>query len=69
MPAPYKAMVTLAVGTGMRQGEVFGLTVDRVDFLRRTVTVDRQLIKVTGREPFLAPPKTRASVREITCRR
>jgi integrase len=65
MPAAFKAMVTLAVGTGMRQGECYGLSVDRVDFLRRAVTVDRQLIKVTGRAPFFGPPKTAASVRSI----
>ena len=28
----------------MRQGECFGLTVERVRFLERTVTVDRQLV-------------------------
>jgi integrase len=28
------ALVTFVAGTGMRQGEVFGLTVDRVDMLR-----------------------------------
>ena len=28
-----QALVTLAAGTGMRQGECFGLTVDRVRFL------------------------------------
>lgn len=31
----YRALVTLAAGTGLRQGEAFGLTVDRIDFLRR----------------------------------
>jgi len=36
-----------------------------VDFLRRVVTVDRQLVTVVGREPFLAPPKTSASVRAV----
>ena len=60
-----RALVTFAAGTGMRQGECFGLTVDRVDFLRRTVTVDRQLVTLPGRAPFLAPPKTQASVRTI----
>ncbi len=65
MPARYKAMVTLAAGTGMRQGECFGLSVDRVDFMRRTLRVDRQLVKVTGRAPFFGPPKTPASVRTI----
>jgi len=63
--APYWAMVTLAVGTGTRQGECFGLSVDRVDFIRRTLHVDRQLVKVTGRAPFFGPPKTAASVRTI----
>jgi integrase len=65
MPEPFRAMVTLAAGTGMRQGECFGLSVDRVDFMRRALIVDRQLVKVTGRPPFLAPPKTAASVRTI----
>jgi integrase len=37
----------------MRQGECFGLTVDRVRFLERVVTVDRQLVTVRGRAPEL----------------
>jgi integrase len=57
--------VIMAAGTGMRQGECFGLTVDRINFLRRVVHVDQQLVTVTGRAPFLAPPKTAASVRSI----
>ncbi|MGY1823759.1 tyrosine-type recombinase/integrase [Geodermatophilus sp. SYSU D00079] len=61
----WRAAVLLAAGTGMRQGEVSGLTVDRIDWLRRTVTVDRQLITVPGKPPHLAPPKTEASVRTI----
>jgi integrase len=65
LPGRYRALVTLAAGTGLRQGECLGLTVDRVDFLRRVVTVDRQLVTVAGREPFLAPPKTSASVRTV----
>lgn len=65
VPERFRALVVLAAGTGMRQGECFGLTLDRVDFLRRTVTVDRQLALVQGRAPFLAPPKTTASYRTI----
>ena len=49
----------------MRQGECLGLTVDRLDFLRRVVHVDRQLVTVTGRPSFLTAPKTAASVRAI----
>jgi len=65
IPERYRGLVLLTVGTGMRQGEVFGLTLDRVDFLRRTLTVDRQLVGISGRVPFFGPPKTPASVRVI----
>lgn len=65
LPPQLQGLVTLAAGTGMRQGECFGLTVDRVRFLERVVTVDRQLVTVQGRAPELAPPKTRASNRTI----
>jgi integrase len=65
LPAELRALITLAAGTGMRQGECFGLTVDRVRFLQRTITVDRQLVTVAGQAPTLGPPKTRASHRTI----
>jgi len=65
MPDRYRALVTLAAGTGLRQGEAFGLTVDRVDFLRRQLTVDRQLVTMPDRAPYLTPPKTAASVRVV----
>lgn len=65
MPKRYRAMVTLAAGTGMRYSEVAGLTVDRVDFLRRKVAVDRQLVAVPKRPLELGPPKTESSVRVI----
>ncbi|MEI6622336.1 MAG: tyrosine-type recombinase/integrase [Actinomycetes bacterium] len=64
-PERWATLFTFAAGTGMRNGECLGLTRDRVDFLRRTVQVDRQMVTVVGRAPFLAPPKTRASVRTI----
>jgi len=41
VPEPYRALIVFAVAMGLRQGECFGLTVDRVDFLRRHVRVDR----------------------------
>jgi integrase len=65
IPQRYRALVTLAAGTGMRQGECFGITVDRIDFLRRTVRVDRQLVLLPRKPAFLAPPKTSASHRTI----
>jgi len=65
MPPRYKALVSLAAGTGMRQGECLGLTVDRVDFLRRELRVDRQLVTPQKGVPTFGPPKTAASVRTI----
>ncbi|MEE8602209.1 tyrosine-type recombinase/integrase [Euzebya tangerina] len=66
MPEHYRAAVTLAATTGLRIGEVFGLTMDRLDLGPDPVlTVDRQLAKVAGEPPFLGPPKRKASRREI----
>lgn len=65
MPARYGALVTLAAGTGLRQGEAFGLTLDRVDMLRRSLRVDRQLVLMPGDGPVLGPPKTAASHRTV----
>jgi integrase len=44
----YRALVGLAAGTGLRQGELFGLAVDDVDFLRRTVHVRHQVRLLNG---------------------
>jgi integrase len=65
LPVELQALVTLAAGAGMRQGECFGLTVDRIKFLERTVRVDRQLVTLPKQAPVLAPPKTKASNRTI----
>jgi len=47
-PERLHALVVLAAGAGLSSGERLGLTVDRVDFLRREVRVDRQLVDVSG---------------------
>jgi integrase len=57
LPDGYRAAATLGAGAGLRQGEIFGLTVDRVDFPRRTLTVDRRLLTVTNRPAFLGPQR------------
>jgi integrase len=61
----YRALIVFAAGTGLRQGEVFGLTVDRVDFLRRQVRVDRQLTAVHAGVPEFGPPKSPAGFRTV----
>ena len=65
VPDAYRALLICASGTGLRQGEVLGLRRDRVDFLRRTLTVDGQLVLMPGAPPYLAPPKTTASYRTV----
>ncbi len=65
VPERYRALIILGAGMGMRQGECFGLTVDRVDFLRRQVTVDRQLSAVRSGVPEFGPPKSKAGFRTI----
>ena len=65
LPGRFRALAVLAAGTGLRQGEAFGVTVDRVDFLRRTVTVDRQLVQLPGGMAVHGPPKTAASHRVV----
>jgi len=64
VPARWRALVLMAAGTGLRQGELFGLTVRAVDFLRRTMRVDQQLVLVRG-APKMGPPKTAASYRTV----
>lgn len=65
MPARARAAVLFAAGSGLRMGEMLGLTVDRVDFLRRTVRVDRQMITPSRGEPRFGPPTTPSSQRTV----
>lgn len=65
MPKRLRAAVLFAAGSGLRIGEVAGLTVDRVNFLRKTVKVDRQLITPQHGPPRFGPPKTTSSNRIV----
>jgi integrase len=59
IPGRYKSLVTFGAGTGVRISEALGLTLDRVDFLRRTVRIDRQLARIGDGKPVLGPVKDR----------
>lgn len=75
VPRWYKPMVLLAAATGLRSGELRGLTVDRIwpmvhvrgDVLPEEVTlrIDRQLTDVRGGKPVWGPPKTEAADRLV----
>jgi integrase len=62
-PEQWRAVPVVAAGCGLRQGEVFGLLVEDVDFLRHRLLV-RQQVKLLNGKPFIAPPKGRKT-REV----
>ncbi len=57
--------VVLAGFAGLRHAEATGLTVDRIDFLRRTIRVDRQWVTPTSGPASFGAPKTPASTRTV----
>lgn len=57
----YRVMVLVTAYTGLRFGEIAGLTANRVDLEKRTIRVDRQLL----RDLTLGPLKTSASARTL----
>jgi integrase len=65
LPERYRAVPLVAAATGLRGGELFGLELEGVDFLRREVHVSQQLTVTAGRSPYLAPPKTKTSTRTV----
>ncbi len=66
MTLRYRALLKLAAGSGLRQGELFALEVDHVDFLRRSVRVQQQLIHSDhGGDPYIGPLKTKQSYRTV----
>ncbi|WP_329313334.1 site-specific integrase [Streptomyces sp. NBC_01278] len=56
LPVPYRTVVDIGAGCGLRQGEIFGLAVDEVDFLGGVVHVVRQ-VKMVKAQLVFAPPK------------
>jgi integrase len=56
LPYRYQAMCDAGAGAGLRQGEVFGLSPDDIDWMRRALHVRRQ-VKIVGARRVFAPPK------------
>ncbi len=65
LPERYRAVPLVAAATGLRGGELFGLELEAVDFLHREIHVRQQLTVVSGRKPYLGPPKTKTSRRTV----
>ncbi|MCF4119956.1 tyrosine-type recombinase/integrase [Antribacter sp. KLBMP9083] len=56
-PDPFAPVIAICAFAGLRIGEVAGLQVRDVDFLRRTIKVDRQLQGNNSKDLVVVPPK------------
>ncbi|HEU5033396.1 MAG TPA: site-specific integrase [Mycobacteriales bacterium] len=61
----FRVLVLLAAWSGLRYGELAGLSRQRIDPLHGVIHVREQLVQMAGGRRFLAPPKTRAGVRTV----
>jgi integrase len=57
LPGRYQAMTDAGAGLGLRQGEIFGLSLDETDWLHRRVVVAHQVKLYRGVTPVYGPPK------------
>ena len=62
---PMYIPLLLLYHTGMRIGEVLGLTWDDIDFPGATIKITRQVVYLKGLGESLTPPKTASSKREV----
>lgn len=68
LPPNLHGMVLAAATTGLRLGELRGITLESLNFFARTITVRPdlgQMVTVPGAGPQLAPPKSAASARVV----
>lgn len=61
----WRAMIELTALTGMRSGEIRGLTLENIDFLRKSIRVEQQLIHENGNRLYLDTLKTSSGKRVI----
>ncbi|MFE7837343.1 tyrosine-type recombinase/integrase [Streptomyces sp. NPDC057474] len=64
LPDRYRLLLVLGAGSGLRPGELFGLQVPHIDFLRRTVKVEQQVQRAYP-GVVVCPPKTKRSYRAV----
>ena len=61
----FHPLYQLAITTGMRLGELQGISWDDLDWGKGTLTINRQLKRIQGEGLVLTPPKTQAGRRTI----
>ena len=57
--------IEILINTGLRVSELYGLTLDDVDFNRRCIRVNKQLCRTSANPYFITKPKTSAGIRTI----
>ncbi len=62
----FSALVWTAASSGLRFGELSGLTLNHVDLDAARVRVDQSLTFIAGRSPSLGPPKSDAAYRTVS---
>lgn len=65
-PIPYQMMIRLLLFTGLRRGELLGLTWDCIDFERNTIQVSKSQLYTSERGIFLDETKNTTSDRRFT---
>lgn len=64
----YLLAVKIMLGTGLRVGEVTGITWDDVDFKNKTINIDKQFTLIAGggkHEYHISKPKTESGCRKV----
>ena len=64
--SPFHVPIAILFCTGIRIGELVGLTWGDVDFERKIITVNKQLVYVSKRGQVFAPPKSNSGIRKIS---
>ena len=60
-----RAVLTTAVGTGLRQGEILGLRLVHLNLLERQLAVEEQAMSPSGGQPFLTSDLKTPSSRRV----
>ena len=61
----FECLVWTAAASGLRFGELAGLTIEHVNLERRELRVMQALHDIKGQGPTLGPPKTESAVRTV----
>lgn len=64
----YLLAVKIMLGTGLRVGEITGVTWDDVDFKSKTINIDKQFTLIAGggkHEYHISKPKTESGIRKV----